>query len=250
MKNWLALSYLYSFNPSLHNYISFKFYHFQFCSKDDPTITACLYLDNLFGEIKNEIAEQKLVNKKSLTLGVIKRVLENDEAKQQMILLFEKKHNVVNKEEIKQFLNQVNSLLNSPTQPEQVNQPEPIAQLEQIKDEAGAIAADFPVRTYVIATHMYLELNNNELHYETLIRDTTALKEFITAKFKVSRIAGRIADMKNFSYKKILQSKSAGSAKGQLIPQIKQIAGNPQIFGKDVSAFAENILQEHSSAKK
>lgn len=42
----------------------------------------------------------------------------------------------------------------------------------------------FPVRTYVIATQMYLELNNNELHYETLIRDTTALKEFITTRFK------------------------------------------------------------------
>lgn len=227
MKNWLALSYIYNFNPSLYNYINFKFYHFQFCSKDDPTITASLYLDNLFGEIK--------------------RVLENNEAKQQMILLFEKKHNVLNKEEIKQFLNQVNSLLNSPTQPEQVNQPKSIAQLEQIKDEAVTIAADFPVRTYVIATHMYLELNNNELHYETLIRDTTALKEFITAKFKVSRIAGRIADMKSFSYKKILSGKNNGSAVGQLKPQIEQIAINPAIFGEEVSAFAANVLKNISA---
>jgi hypothetical protein len=44
-----------------------------------------------------------------------------------------------------------------------------------------------------------------------------------------------------------LQSKVAVSAKGQLIPQIRQIAVNPGILGKDVSAFAENILKEHSS---
>lgn len=250
MKNWLTLSFLYNFNPSLYNYIKFKFHHFQFCSKGDPTITASLYIDNLAGEIKNEIAEQKSINKKSLTLAVIKRILENNEAKQQMILLFEKKRDPVNKEEIKQFLNQVNFLLNvstesGPIAQEQIVQPEPI-----INKDAPFAIADFPIRTYVIATHIYLEINNNELHYETPIRDTTALKEFISAKFKPGKIPGRIEEMKNFSYKKLLQSKSAVSAKGQLIPQIKQIAVNPQIFGKDVSAFAENIIKEHSSVKK
>ena len=247
MKNWLAASYLYNFNPSLYNYINFKFYHFQFCSKEDSTITASLYLDNLVGEIKNEIAVQKSVNKKSLTLAVIKRILENKEAKQQMISLFEKKHNVVNKEEIKQFLNQVNPLINAPNQPELINQPESIAQSEQISDKDETVAiSDFPVRTYVIATHMYLELNNNELHYETLIRDTTALKEFITAKFKANKIPARIADMKSFSYKKILSAKNNSSAIGQLKPQIEQIAFNPTIFGEDVSAYAESVLKSIS----
>jgi len=107
MSNWLTLSFLYRFNPSLYNYINFKFHHFQFCSKDDPTVTAPLYLNNLADEIKNEVAEQKSVNKKSLTLAVVKRILENKEAKQQMILLFEKKPTAI-KEEIKQFLDQVN----------------------------------------------------------------------------------------------------------------------------------------------
>ncbi|MEJ7685076.1 MAG: hypothetical protein WKG06_45970 [Segetibacter sp.] len=48
---------------------------------NDPTITASLYLDNLSGEIKNEIAEQKSVSKKSLTLAVIKKILENEQPK-------------------------------------------------------------------------------------------------------------------------------------------------------------------------
>jgi hypothetical protein len=130
MKNWAVLGLLYDLHPSLYNYINFKFHHFQFCSKDDPTVTASLYLDNLADEIKNEIAEQKSVNKKFLTLAVIKRILENKEAKQQMILLFEKKQTVINKEEVRQFLNLVNSLLNPLAEPELIIQ-EPMAQVEQ-----------------------------------------------------------------------------------------------------------------------
>ncbi|WP_245542614.1 hypothetical protein [Segetibacter koreensis] len=157
-----------------------------------------------------------------------------------MMLLFQKKDASIKKEEIKQFLNKVSLLMYNPP----ANFEEPSA------DEEPLSAADFPIRTYVIATHFYLEINNNELHYETLIRDTTALKEFISAKFKLSKIPGRIEEMKNFSYKKILLSKSAVSAKGQLIPQIRQIALNPEMFGKEVSAFAENVLKEHSAVKK
>ncbi len=241
-ENWAVLGLLYDLHPSRYNYINFKFYHFQFCRKEDSTITASLYLDNLSGEIKNEIPAQTSVNKKSLTLAVIKRILENKEAKQQMISLFEKKHNAFNKEEIKQFFNQVNALLNRSGQPEQIAQP------EQTTNKYDSLPiADFPVRAYVIAAHTYLEINNNELHYETLIRDTSALKDFITAKFKANRIAGRIADMKSFSYKKILSGKNNGNAIGQLKPQIEQIAVNPATFGEDVSAFAENVLKSISS---
>ena len=111
--------------------------------------------------------------------------------------------------------------------------------------EEPGFPAELPVRTYVIATHIYLELNHNELHYETLIRDTNALKEFITIKFNAGKLSARIADMKNFSYKKILAGKNNDGAKGQLKPQLKQIVSNPLIFGKDISAFAEKILKDY-----
>lgn len=39
MKDWLTLSFLYDFNPSLYNYINFTFHHFQFCGNDDLTIS-------------------------------------------------------------------------------------------------------------------------------------------------------------------------------------------------------------------
>jgi hypothetical protein len=121
-------------------------YHFRFCSKDDPTVTASLYIDNLAGETKVEIVTQKSINKKSLTLAVIERILENKEAKQQMIILFKKKQDDFDKEGIKQFLNKVTSLLNP-----SINS-EPIASPEQSINKKEEIIPGFPVPTYVIAT--------------------------------------------------------------------------------------------------
>jgi hypothetical protein len=231
MKNWAIQGLLNDLNPSPFNYLRFKWHHFHFCKKDDPTISASLYLDNLLEEVKYDVLEHKSVNKKSLTLAVIKKILENNEAKREMIALFENKQTDLN-EVIKQFLNKVSASINSST-----------AVLEDL--DKGLATVEFPVRTYLIATHIYLEINHNELHYETLVRDITALKEFITAKFGAQKISGRIADMKSFSYKKILAGKNNEGAKGQLKPQLKQIAANPSVFGKAVSAFTENILREH-----
>ncbi len=234
MKNWVIQGLLYDFHPSPLNFIKSKWYHFHFCKKDDPTITAALYLDNLADELKHEKVKQTSVNKKSLTLSVIKKILENKEAKQKAIILFEKKEADLNKE-IKMFLENVASLIHPS-----------LEEKKQFTDEKETVTSEqFPARTYIIATHMFLEINHNELHYETLIRDTSALKEFITATFKTAKISDRIADMKNFSYKKLLQRKNNTGAQGQLKPQLKQIISNPQIFGKDVSEFAADVLKEN-----
>ena len=77
MKNWVIQGLLYDINPSPLTYIKSRWYHFHFCKKEDPTITASLYLDNLAGEVNHEISKQTSVNKKSLTLSVIKKILEN-----------------------------------------------------------------------------------------------------------------------------------------------------------------------------
>ena len=78
-------------NPTPYNYIKSRWSHFHFCKKEDPTITASLYLDNLAGEVNHEISKQTSVNKKSLTLSVVKKILENKKAKQELVALFEKK---------------------------------------------------------------------------------------------------------------------------------------------------------------
>jgi hypothetical protein len=234
MKNWVIQGLRYDYNPTPHNYIKSRWSHFHFCKKEDPTITAVLYLDNLASEVNHEISKQTSVNKKSLTLSVVKKILQNKKAKQELVALFEKREITPN-EDIKIFLDRIAPLIQ-----DSLNKDEPPADTGET-----SIAAELPVRTYVIATHIYLELNNNELHYETLIRNTTALKEFITAKFKSGKLSARISDMKSFSYKKILAGKNNDGAKGQLKPQIKQIVANPLIFGKDIVSFAENILKDY-----
>jgi hypothetical protein len=234
MKNWVIQGLRYDIKPSPYNYIKSRWSHFHFCKKEDPTITASLYLDNLAGEIIHEISRQTSVNKKSLTLSVVKKVLENKKAKQELVALFEKREITPN-EKIKEFLDKIAPLIQNT-----LNKDEHLDE-----NEETSLAAELPVRTYVIATHIYLELNNNELHYETLIRDTTALKEFITTKFKTGKLSARLADMKNFSYKKILAGKNNDGARGQLKPQLKQIVANPSIFGKEVSVFAEKILKDY-----
>ena len=233
MSNWVIQNFIYNFNPSIYNYIKFKWYHFRFCQKDDPTISPALYLDNLGYEIEIELSKEITVNKRSLTLTSIRRILQIREARQKLILFFNEKKKDVGRGEIKDFLKEVAVLMNEGFIEEKGNE-----EVADIPDQP-----DFPARTYVIATHIYLEINHNELHYETLIRDSTALKEFIASKFKAGKISGRITDMKNFSYKKILSGKNSEGAKGQLKPQLRQIASNPLIFGKDVAAFADDILE-------
>jgi hypothetical protein len=75
MKNWAIQGFHYDINPSPGNYIKSRCSHFHFCKKEDTTITASLYLDNLAGEVNNEISKQTAVNKKSLTLSVVKKIL-------------------------------------------------------------------------------------------------------------------------------------------------------------------------------
>ena len=234
MKNWVIQGLRYDYNPTPYNYIKSRWSHFHFCKNEDPTITASLYLDNLAGEVNHEISKQTSVNKKSLTLSVVKKILQNKKAKQELVVLF-KKTEITPNEEIKEFLDKIAPLIQ-----DSFNKDEPPAD-----NEETSLAAELPARTYVIATHIYLELNNNELHYETIIRDTTALKEFITAKFKAGKLSARIADMKSFSYKKILAGKNNDGARGQLKPQFKQIIASPLIFGMEVSAFAEKILKDY-----
>jgi len=81
MKNWVIQGLRYGYNPTLYNYIKSRWSHFHFCKKEDPTITASLYVDNLSGEVNHEISKQASVNKKSLTLSVVKKILENQNPK-------------------------------------------------------------------------------------------------------------------------------------------------------------------------
>ena len=225
MKNWTIQGLRYDMSPTPLNYIRSRQSHYFFCKKTDPTLTPDLYLSNLADEISHEATKFMTVNKKSLTLSLFKRILNNPNHKNALSHLFLKED--LGKEEISGFLN---SLTDSSEES------------SNAFDKPGK--TDFPVRTYLIASHIYLELHHNELHYESLIRDTSAMEEFIKTTFRADHLSKRLAEMKNFNYKNILKLKNNSAATGQLKPQFKQISSNPEIFGEDVSRFASKALAE------
>jgi hypothetical protein len=229
MKNWTIQGLRFDMSPTPLNYIRSRQSHYFFCKKTDPTLTPDLYLSNLTDEISHETAKLTTVNKKSLTLALFKRILNNPNQKKALSHLFAKED--LTESEISVFLN---SLSDNSKGSETSN--------GNSSDKPGNI--DLPVRTYLIASHIYLELHHNELHYESLIRDTSAMEEFIKTTFRADHLSKRLAEMKNFNYKNILKLKNNSAATGQLKPQFKQISSNPEIFGEDVSRFASNVLSE------
>ncbi len=101
-------------------------------------------MHNLSGEINHEISKQTSVNKKSLTLSVFKKVIENKKAKQELVALFEKREISPN-EDIKEFLDKIAPLIQ-----DTLNKDEPPAD-----NEENTFSAEMPVRTYVIA-HIFI----------------------------------------------------------------------------------------------
>ncbi|MGH2643749.1 MAG: hypothetical protein ACRDE2_07375, partial [Chitinophagaceae bacterium] len=183
------------------------------------------YLDNLAIEIKSELDKLNTTNKKTLILYAVQKFLKEKETKNELISLFEKP--AIQRIDVQVLLNK-------------------IAQKESGSEKG--LSEDnqhsFYTRTYLIATHLYLELDGKEEEYEALTKDINSLKTFVSTQFNASQLSPRIASMKSFSYKDILKSKRNDNAKGQLKPQFRQIIDNPQVFGKDVSQYAEKILNE------
>ena len=168
-------------------------------------------MSNLIHEIDYELAKHNSVNKKSLVLSLFQKLLDNKSNKEALTGFF--KEGKVNKEEFSAFLNSLTDD-NSDTRENRI----------AYQNQQTNIKSEFPVRTFIIASHIYLELHNNEMHYESLIRDTSAMQEFIKFKFQADNLSKRLLDMKNFNYKNLLKFKNNSSVKGQLKPQFKQIA--------------------------
>ncbi len=230
MKNWLWQSIKYDLKPTPENFIKFKWHHFVFCRNEDRTISPGLYLNSLLDEIKNELAKHKSVNKKSLTLSVIQNILQNPGTKKEMTILFEAAQ--VSDEAIKAFLNNITA-----------DQTSTIGKTQADPDAGENKTESFHTRTYIIATHLYFEINNDESQYYTLMQDTQAFKKFLEQTFKATNLSGRLSKLKSFSYKHVLKGKNNDGEKGQLKPQFKQIISHPEIFGADVSRRADEILK-------
>jgi hypothetical protein len=99
-------------------------------------------------------------------------------------------------------------------------------------------------RTYAIATQLWFECQGKESEYETLSRHLLNFEAFVKEKFGPPQLPGTFAEQKGYSYKTTLKDKNA-SKKGQLKPCFREIIGNPHIFGEEISARAQIIMDEN-----
>lgn len=120
----------------------------------------------------------------------------------------------------------------------------PIALGETPEVESADDVPVFHARTYVIAAHLWFQLEGKETEFESLSRSTAELGEFVREKFGVMRLPGTFEAQKGYSYKNTLKGKNA-SKKGQLKPCFRQIIDNSGTFGEAVSAKAEAIFNEY-----
>lgn len=223
-KYWLLAKWRYFLRPTLDNYIFFRFTHFRYCAGRSPVIDASVYLDNLSIEIKQQLNSLRGINRKSLILTFFQKALDNKSCIEEVKFLFEK--TAITQKDIHEVIEKIN------------------LRLQDHFKRSVRTHTNIAARTYLIGTHIYLELENREEDYEGLVRNKKALLSFVSEKFGTSKLSPRIADMKNFSYKKILQDRKSDGAKGQLKPQLRQIIANPGVFGPEVSKFATGLMKE------
>lgn len=266
-KSWVVQNFIYDLNPTPENFIRSKWLHYHFCKNGQTFITPAIYLDNLAKDIEHESLKFKSANKKSLICLLVKKILESNEKKNELIALFEK-HEISNGD-IQAVLNQA-GIADTKNHVEKEKQlPQPLDEIktdiinsykeEEIDDKKNIEVSDskekqkeeneniakptIHMRTYFIATHLLLELQNDEAKYISFTYNAKEFKDFIIANFKAETISEqRLGGFKNFSYKEALKGNQGKI--GQMKPQFKQIVENPELFGKAVSEKANKIIKE------
>lgn len=123
------------------------------------------------------------------------------------------------------------------------NDPLPVAVDAESRKEEPA-GDNFYSRTYVIATQLYFERAGKAAEYETLVRQRAELEKFIIGHFKARQLPGTLSKWRGHSYKKILEGHKS-SRKGQLKPLFRQIIDHPEVFGADVSAYAQQVFHQY-----
>lgn len=116
---------------------------------------------------------------------------------------------------------------------------------EPVVDEpVGSEGPALQAKAYVIATQLDHELREKESDFEILSRDLPGFVKFVKQHFGVRKLPGTFEKFKGYSYKLILNDRSAPK-KGQLRKPFRQIRDHPEIFGEAVAARAAEILRRH-----
>jgi hypothetical protein len=130
--------------------------------------------------------------------------------------------------------------------PQSLVDPEPTVDPEpSVPEHNGVSSAEFPAKTYVIATQLHFELAGKEEEYAALSVHLDQLESFIKEKFAVPQLPANFQkNLKGYSYKPILNGKNTNK-KGQLKPFFRQIIGHPEVFGEAVAQYAKQVFERY-----
>jgi hypothetical protein len=276
---WEAIHWL---NPTFSNYLKARWHHYRFCKRRAKVFILQRYLEAWKEDLQEKIATRPDDQVHSYGYYALWKMIQGKPPSEKLIEFLECKdlpkgieeligelnnfqiEEVPDRDDSKMTTAENNSRrpiaekTDTPTQGPQektpTSEPEPVftetvprAQPTSVDTAHSSLPfkeEEIVTRTYVIAAHIYHQLYRTDVEYEELKGSRAEYVEFIRQQFRVEKLAGTIYELRNFDYTPILHDKSE-TRRGQLYPQLQQIAKNPPIFGKKVSQYVEDLLKKY-----
>jgi hypothetical protein len=265
---WVWREMIYWLNPTFSNYLKARWHHYRFCRGRAKVFILQRYIDKWEKDLQEIIAKRtgdqvhsygyyalsKMMQEKSPPQKVIEFLECNDLSKG--INSFIAKLNHLQTEETPDLEESIRTEVPAQGSQEKtpISEPKSISaeivqrtepNLEETTSSPVHAAPEvFPTRVYVIAADIHHELYRTPKEYEELKASRSKYVEFIRQQFRVETLAGTIYELRNFDFRPILKDKTE-TRKGQLRPQLEQIAKTPSIFGEKVSQQVQNLLKKY-----
>ena len=243
---WVWRGLLFWFNPTFSNHLKERWYHYRYCQAKAPVWSPQRYLDRWQKDLEKMLAKRPGDNVHSHAFYTLAEIMK-DRTRSGTVITFLGNNDLINGmddlvRELKQY-----QLEENPDAPEIITEPNDSTasiQEEPVLPPPHPEPDIIVTRAYVIGADIYHELYRTPKEYEELKASRPKYVEFLKQQFRVEKLAGRIYDLRNFDFRPILKEKTA-TRRGQLRPQLEQIAQNPSVFGEKVSRYVEDLLKKY-----
>jgi hypothetical protein len=278
---WVWYGMKYWLNPTFSNHLKARWHHYKFCNARAKVFNPQRYLDRWQKDLQETIIKRPGDQVHSHGFHALLEMMKDKSRLRKMIEFLESKDLTKSIDELIRELN-IYQIEEGPDAEESMKTKEendsvgPLAEIteipgqqsqEKILTEPKSFSAEIlprvePIqeetaqapshagsetivtRAYVIAADIHHELYRTSKEYEELKSSRPKYVEFLRQQFRVEKLAGRIYELRNFDFRPILKDKTE-TRRGQLKPQLEQIAKNPSIFGEKVSQYVEDLLKKY-----
>jgi hypothetical protein len=235
---WEIFNFYAHFFPTEKGYLVSTWRWYQRVVRDKIFPTAMDFLDERVRYIRADLVDPDTGRKTKLIEDGFLQVILNPQTRKGLIEFLEKP--AISLEDVRQVQQLMKTAWRIREEEAEIVAGEPSA-----PENNGSSSAEFPAKTYVIATQLHFELAGKEKEYAALSTQLADLESFIKEKFAVPQLPGTFQKkLKGYSYQPILNGKNTNK-KGQLKPFFRQIIGHPEVFGEAVSQYAKQVFGRH-----